>query len=97
MCCATCPNCWQKPKVFQSSTGAPACHEAVEHVRAWTPDLTIVAAFGQILSTTVLYYPQFGTLTSTVPLRAARGNTLQAALQAGDEITCVPYADGCRH
>ena len=34
--------------------------EAMENLRAWSPDLIVVAAFGQILKKDVLELPRFG-------------------------------------
>ncbi|MDF1512757.1 MAG: methionyl-tRNA formyltransferase, partial [Anaerolineae bacterium] len=66
-------------------------NEAVEHIRAWKPDLAVVAAFGQILRVPILGIPQFGILNVHASLLPRwRGATpIQAALLAGDSVTGV--------
>jgi len=65
--------------------------EAVEHVRAWTPDLIVVAAYGQILRPSILEIPRLGVLNVHASLlpRWRGAAPVQAALLAGDEITGV--------
>jgi methionyl-tRNA formyltransferase len=65
--------------------------EAVEKVRSWSPDLIIVAAFGQILPGSVLEIPRFGVLNihpSLLP-RWRGAAPIQAAILAGDAVTGV--------
>jgi len=65
--------------------------EAIEHLRAWMPDLIVVAAFGQILPPTVLELPRFGALNvhSSLLPRWRGATPVQAALLAGDAVTGV--------
>jgi len=65
--------------------------EAVEHVRAWTPDLIVVAAYGQILRPSILEIPRLGVLNVHASLlpRWRGAAPVQAALLAGDAITGV--------
>ena len=65
--------------------------EAVEHVRAWTPDLIVVAAYGQILRPSILEIPRLGVLNVHASLlpRWRGASPVQAALLAGDAITGV--------
>ncbi len=65
--------------------------EAVEHVRAWMPDLIVVAAFGQILPAVILELPRFGALNihSSLLPRWRGATPVQAALLAGDSVTGV--------
>ncbi|MGC9357299.1 MAG: methionyl-tRNA formyltransferase, partial [Anaerolineae bacterium] len=65
--------------------------EAVEKVRSWSPDLIVVAAFGQILPGSVLDIPRCGVLNihpSLLP-RWRGAAPVQAAILAGDPITGV--------
>jgi len=65
--------------------------EAVEQVRSWSPDLIVVAAFGQILPAAVLEIPRYGTLNvhaSMLP-RWRGAAPIQAAILAGDPATGV--------
>lgn len=65
--------------------------EAVEHIRAWSPDVIVVAAFGQILPPAVLETPPHGVLNlhpSLLP-RWRGASPVQAALLAGDAVTGV--------
>ncbi len=65
--------------------------EAVERIRAWMPDVIVVAAFGQILPESVLEIPERGVLNihpSLLP-RWRGASPVQAALLAGDEVTGV--------
>lgn len=65
--------------------------EAIEHVRAWSPDLIVVAAFGQILPKAVLDLPRFGALNihSSLLPRWRGATPVQAAILAGDSVTGV--------
>ncbi|MGC9521773.1 MAG: methionyl-tRNA formyltransferase [Anaerolineae bacterium] len=65
--------------------------EAVEHIRAWAPDVAIVAAYGQILSSDVLETPPFGVLNVHASLlpRWRGAAPIQGALLAGDDVTGV--------
>ncbi len=65
--------------------------EAVERVRTWAPDLIVVAAFGQLLSKTVLALPRLGCLNVHASLlpRWRGAAPIQTAILAGDEITGV--------
>jgi methionyl-tRNA formyltransferase len=65
--------------------------EAVEHVRAWAPDLIVVAAYGQILRPSVLEIPRLGVLNVHASLlpRWRGAAPVQAALLAGDTVTGV--------
>ncbi len=65
--------------------------EAIEHIRAWAPDVMVVAAYGQILPSAVLEIPEFGVLNVHASLLPRwRGATpVQGALLAGDTVTGV--------
>jgi len=65
--------------------------EAVEHVRAWAPDLIVVVAYGQILRPSVLEIPRLGVLNVHASLlpRWRGAAPVQAALLAGDTVTGV--------
>lgn len=65
--------------------------EAVEHIRAWTPDVIVVAAYGQILPPSVLEIAPFGVLNVHASLlpRWRGASPIQAALLAGDAVTGV--------
>jgi methionyl-tRNA formyltransferase len=65
--------------------------EAVEQLRAWAPDLIVVAAFGQILKPELLHLPQFGALNVHASLlpRWRGAAPIQAAISSGDEETGV--------
>lgn len=65
--------------------------EAVEHVRAWAPDLIVVAAYGQILRPSILEIPRLGVLNVHASLlpRWRGAAPVQAALLAGDTVTGV--------
>lgn len=73
----------QPPKVNQP--------ESLAQLRAWAPDLIVVAAFGQILKTAILELPPFGCLNVHASLlpRWRGAAPIQAALLAGDEETGV--------
>ncbi len=65
--------------------------EAIERVRAWAPDVIVVAAFGQILPPAVLESAPFGVLNvhpSLLP-RWRGAAPIQGALLAGDAVTGV--------
>ena len=65
--------------------------ESVEHLRAWSPDMMVVAAFGQLLPEDVLGIPPHGVLNihpSLLP-RWRGASPIQAALLAGDDVTGV--------
>ncbi len=65
--------------------------EAVERIRAWSPDLIVVAAFGQIIPPVLLELPPHGVLNihpSLLP-RWRGAAPIQAAILAGDEVTGV--------
>jgi methionyl-tRNA formyltransferase len=61
--------------------------EAMEQLRAWTPDLIVVAAFGQILKKDVLELPRFGCINVHASLlpRWRGAAPINAAILAGDE------------
>ena len=65
--------------------------EAMEQLRAWTPDLIVVAAFAQILRPDVLDLPKFGCLNihgSLLP-RWRGAAPIQASILAGDQETGI--------
>ena len=65
--------------------------EAMAQLRAWAPDLIVVAAFGQILRPDVLDLPKFGCINihgSLLP-RGRGAAPIQAAILAGDQETGV--------
>jgi methionyl-tRNA formyltransferase len=65
--------------------------EAMTQLRAWTPDLIVVAAFGQILRTDVLDLPKFGCINihgSLLP-RGRGAAPIQASILAGDPETGI--------
>jgi len=65
--------------------------EAMEQLRAWAPDLIVVAAFGQILKKDVLELPRFGCINVHASLlpRWRGAAPINAAILAGDEETGV--------
>lgn len=65
--------------------------EAVQQLRAWNPDLIVVAAFGQILKPEVLDLPRFGCLNVHASLlpRWRGAAPINAAILAGDEETGI--------
>ena len=65
--------------------------EAMEQLRAWAPDLIVVAAFGQILKKDVLDLPQHGCINVHASLlpRWRGAAPINAAILAGDEETGV--------
>jgi methionyl-tRNA formyltransferase len=65
--------------------------EAVDRLRAWAPNLIVVAAYGQILRPEVLDLPKFGCINihgSLLP-RWRGAAPIQAAILAGDAETGV--------
>ncbi len=65
--------------------------EAMENLRAWSPDLIVVAAFGQILKQDVLDLPRFGCLNVHASLlpRWRGAAPINAAILHGDDVTGV--------
>src|SRR5215211_7077253 len=65
--------------------------EAMEQLRAWAPDLIVVAAFGQILKQDVLELPRFGCINVHASLlpRWRGAAPINAAILHGDEETGV--------
>ena len=65
--------------------------EPMEQLRAWAPDLIVVAAFGQILKKDVLDLPQYGCINVHASLlpRWRGAAPINAAILAGDEETGV--------
>ena len=65
--------------------------EAMDQLRAWAPDLIVVAAFGQILKKDVLDLPRFGCINvhSSLLPRWRGAAPINAAILAGDEETGV--------
>ena len=65
--------------------------EAMEQLRAWTPDMIVVAAFGQILRAEVLDLPRYGCINIHASLlpRWRGAAPIQAAILAGDAETGV--------
>lgn len=65
--------------------------ETMEQLRAWSPDLIVVAAFGQILRKDVLELPRFGCVNVHASLlpRWRGAAPINAAILAGDEETGV--------
>jgi len=65
--------------------------EAMEQLRAWNPDLIVVAAFGQILKKDVLYLPRFGCINIHASLlpRWRGAAPINAAILHGDEETGI--------
>jgi methionyl-tRNA formyltransferase len=65
--------------------------ESMAQLRAWAPELIVVAAFGQILRPVVLELPRFGCVNvhgSLLP-RWRGAAPIQAAILAGDEETGI--------
>jgi len=64
---------------------------AMEQLRAWAPDLIVVAAFGQILKKDVLFLPRYGCINVHASLlpRWRGAAPINAAILAGDEETGV--------
>jgi methionyl-tRNA formyltransferase len=65
--------------------------EAMDQLRAWNPDLIVVAAFGQILKKDVLDLPRHGCINVHASLlpRWRGAAPINAAILAGDEETGV--------
>ena len=65
--------------------------ESISQIQAWSPDLIIVAAFGQILRPTVLDLPTHGCLNIHASLlpRWRGAAPIQAAILAGDRETGI--------
>ncbi|MBC7876508.1 MAG: methionyl-tRNA formyltransferase, partial [Anaerolineales bacterium] len=65
--------------------------ESMEQLRAWNPDLIVVAAFGQILKKDVLDLPRYGCINVHASLlpRWRGAAPINAAILAGDEETGV--------
>ncbi|GAB4489368.1 MAG: methionyl-tRNA formyltransferase [Anaerolineales bacterium] len=65
--------------------------EAMQQLRAWNPDLIVVAAFGQILRPAVLTLPRYGCVNIHASLlpRHRGAAPIQAALLAGDKETGI--------
>ncbi|MBI5352343.1 MAG: methionyl-tRNA formyltransferase [Chloroflexi bacterium] len=65
--------------------------EAMERLRAWAPDLIVVAAFGQILKKDVLELPRYGCINVHASLlpRWRGAAPINAAILHGDEETGV--------
>jgi methionyl-tRNA formyltransferase len=65
--------------------------ESVEQLRAWEPDIIIVAAYGQILPQAVLDVPPFGVLNVHASLlpRWRGAAPVEGAILAGDKVTGV--------
>jgi methionyl-tRNA formyltransferase len=65
--------------------------EAMEQLRAWNPELIVVAAFGQILRQDILDLPRFGCLNVHASLlpRWRGAAPINAAILHGDEETGV--------
>lgn len=68
-----------------------AAPESLSAIRAWAPDLIVVAAFGQILRTSLLDLPRLGCLNVHASLlpRWRGASPVQAAILAGDITTGV--------
>jgi methionyl-tRNA formyltransferase len=65
--------------------------DALDQLRAWEPDLIVVAAFGQILRKDVLDLPKWGCINihgSLLP-RGRGAAPIQAAILAGDQETGI--------
>lgn len=65
--------------------------EAMQQLRAWNPDLIVVAAFGQILRPEVLTLPRWGCVNIHASLlpRHRGAAPIQAAILAGDTETGI--------
>jgi methionyl-tRNA formyltransferase len=64
---------------------------AIETIRAWSPDVIVVAAFGQILRPPVLELPRYGCINVHASLlpRWRGAAPIQYAIRAGDATTGV--------
>ena len=85
-------------KVWSSENGLPIMQprriknpEAIEHLKDWTPDLIVVAAFGQILPKEVLERPKWGCLNVHASLlpRWRGAAPVQASILHGDTETGI--------
>src|SRR5512142_1439612 len=85
-------------KVLAQELGLPVMQpaklrepEAMEQLRAWSPEMIVVAAFGQILRREVLWLPRHGCINVHASLlpRWRGAAPIQAALHAGDEQTGI--------
>ncbi len=85
-------------KVLAQELGLPVIQppklrepEVMERLRLWTPDLIVVAAFGQILRREVLWMPPHGSINVHASLlpRWRGAAPIQAALLAADEQTGI--------
>lgn len=85
-------------KQFASEAGLPLIQpqrlrepEAMEQLRAWQPDVIVVAAFGQILKPAVLDLPRYGCVNVHASLlpRWRGAAPIPAAIAAGDAETGV--------
>ena len=65
--------------------------EAMEQLRAWAPELIVVAAFGQILKKDILEFPRFGCINVHASLlpRWRGAAPINAAILHGEEETGV--------
>jgi methionyl-tRNA formyltransferase len=65
--------------------------EAIEELKQWSPDVYVVAAFGQILPQTVLDIPPYGSVNIHASLlpRWRGAAPIQAAIRAGDTETGI--------
>lgn len=66
-------------------------NEAVEQIRAWSPDVIVVMAYGQILPRAVLEIPRLACLNLHASLlpRHRGASPIQAAIVAGDRETGI--------
>ncbi|MBN1487127.1 MAG: methionyl-tRNA formyltransferase [Anaerolineae bacterium] len=65
--------------------------DAIENIRAWAPDLIVVAAYGQIIPEAILSLPRYGVLNihpSLLP-RWRGASPVQSTILAGDSVTGV--------
>ncbi len=65
--------------------------EALEQIRAWSPDVIVVAAYGQLLPQALLEIPPFGVLNVHASLlpRHRGASPIQNAILAGDGVSGV--------
>lgn len=65
--------------------------EAIESICAWKPEVIVVAAFGQIIPSTILDFPEYGSLNVHASLlpRWRGAAPIQAAIINGDRMTGV--------
>lgn len=85
-------------KILANQLGIPVMQperlrrpEAFAELEAWSPDLIVVAAFGQILRQNVLDMPKFGCINVHASLlpRWRGAAPIQAAILAGDTVSGV--------